>query len=440
MTATKSSKGQETEPAVAVKASRPVSILRFLASVRLAIVVLSLIAATSVVGTVIKQGGTQEEYLALYPEKTYHLIKLFGLDDAYHSPWFFFLIALFAVNLALCTFQRIKRLAGERSTKGRSAPNVKALVAAGSGFTLGAQSRDEIARRLEASYGKSRATGAAVFYEKGSLSRYGVLVIHASVLVVLLGGLMGLVAGHKGFIMLRVGEETDSAISRKRAGSVIPLGFKVRCKDFRVSFYPGGEPKEYASDIEIVGDAGEVVREGKIRVNEPLSYGGMWFYQSTYGKSNLYTFLVDGRKVVLGEQEVYNKAEAPFMVVRYAAQVHDFGPGVMVAYMDGEEPKTVWFLRDVERMRTQKVLGSRITLEKIDGQYYTGLEVSRDPGVPVVLSGFGLMLLGLYINFFTFHRRIYVADEGNSVSIAGLASRNKEALLEELKKLTEGLG
>ncbi|HBL24395.1 MAG TPA: hypothetical protein DDZ40_09810, partial [Deltaproteobacteria bacterium] len=143
MTATRSNNGKESEPA-----ARPGPIFRFLTSVRLAIVVLSLIAATSVLGSVIKQGGTEEEYLALYPEKTYHFIKLFGLDDAYHSPWFYFLLGVFVLNLVLCTLQRIRRLARERGAGKKSVPDVKALAAGGSGFTVPADSREEIFRRL----------------------------------------------------------------------------------------------------------------------------------------------------------------------------------------------------------------------------------------------------------------------------------------------------
>ncbi|HOD76395.1 MAG TPA: cytochrome c biogenesis protein ResB [Syntrophorhabdaceae bacterium] len=435
MTATKSNSGTETPPA-----SRAASLSRSLASVRLGIVVLSLIAATSILGSVIKQGGTEEEYLSLYSEKAYHFIKLFGFDDAYHSPWFYFLLALFALNLIACTVRRIRGLTGERGPGAKNAPDVKALAAAGSGFSAPVDTLGEISRRLSASsYKRKQLSERTTLYEKGSLARYGVLVIHASVLIVLLGGLIGLVAGDRGFLVLRVGETAEAAVSRERARLPVPLGFTVRCKDFNVTFYPGGQPKEYASDIEILDGAGKVLKEGRIKVNEPLSYNGVRLYQSSYGTSNSYTFRVDGREVVLAEQEVAKAGRTAFMVVRYAPQVHDFGPGVMVAYMDGEEPKTLWFLRDVERMRTRVIEGSRISLEGITGGYYTGLEVSRDPGVPVVLAGFALMLVGLYINFFTFHRRIYVVSDGAEIHVGGVAARNREGFLEELRRLSKDL-
>lgn len=416
------------------------SFFQALASVRVGIVVLSLIAATSLVGSVIKQGGTEEEYLSLYGEKTYHFIKLFGFDDAYHSVWFYLLLALFAMNLVACTVRRVRSIKGERERRAKAPPDVRALAAAGPGFTAPAGSLGEISRRLAASsYRKKKLSETAELYEKGLLARYGVVIVHASILAVLLGGLIGLVGGDRGFIVLNVGETAEAAVSRERTRRPVPLGFAVRCKDFNITLYPGGQPKEYASDVEILDGRGEVVKAGRIKVNQPLSYKGVRLYQSSYGMSNRYTFKVDGREVALGEQEVARTGRTPFMVVRYAAEVHDFGPGVMVAYMDGEEPKTLWFLKDVERMRTHMLQGSRISLEGITGGYYTGLEMSRDPGVPVVLTGFGLMLVGLYINFFTSHRRIYVVSDDAGIHVAGVAARNREGFREEIERLSKDL-
>ncbi len=411
------------------------SLFRFFVSVRLTIITLTLIAATSIVGSLIRQGAPEEEYLALYSEKTYHFIKLFGFDDAYHSPWFYFLMGVFALNLFLCTLQRLRRL---KTTGPGQVPDVYALASSGAGFATDAANKDEVIRRIGTSYARKQLSETADFFEKGRISRYGVIVIHASVLLVLAGGLMGTIGGFKAYLALRPGEEAQAAMSRRPGQSGVVFGFTVRCTDFRMSFYPGGQPKEYASYIEILDDKHNVVKRGRIRVNEPFSYKGINFYQSSYGKSNSYRFNADGRKIELGDQEVAREAKVPFMVVRYAEDVHNFGPGVMVAYMDSDEPKTLWFLSNVEKMRTHTVKGSRISLEGIDGQYYTGLEVSHDPGVPVVLGGFIMMLAGLYINFFTAHRRIYVVENSGTIVVAGTASRNRERLVEEIEKIGGG--
>lgn len=434
MTATKNN-----SPGRSAASGTPVAgrIFKFFVSIRLTITVLSLIAATSVLGTLVKQGGTEEEYLALYTEKTYRFIKLLGFDDAYHSTWFYFLIALFAANLALCTLRRIGR--GKKAAVRPSVPDIDRLMASGMGFTAPSAKGEELARKIPGGYRKKQVSDECLLYEKGSLSRHGVTLIHASVIIILLGGFIGLVAGYRGFITMRVGETINKAVLRDGKNTQVPIGFKIKCKDFRINFYPGGEPKEYISTVDILDASDRTIAERRIRVNEPLSYGGVNIYQASYGKMNRFTFLVNGQKVILGEEDVYRGGGAPFMVARYAHEVHNFGPGVMIAYMEGEKPRATWLLANVEEKRSCRIPGAKITLEGIEEEYYTGLEVSRDPGVPVVLFGFALMLFGLYVNFFISHRRIYFVYEGDSLKVAGFAPRNAERLREELKKIKEGL-
>ncbi len=410
---------------------RGIPVFRFLVSVRLTVITLSLIAATSIVGSLVQQGASEEEYLARYSERTYHFVKLFGLDDAYHSPWFYFLIGVFAINLLLCTFQRLRKLTA--SSK-RQVPDLNALVSSGAGFITGPANKDEVVRRIGPAYTKENVSETTELFEKGRFSRYGVIIVHTSVLLILVGGFVGNISGFKAYLALRPGEKASAAESRKPGQSAIVFDFTVKCTDFRVGFYPSGQPKEYASDIEILDKKGNVLKQGRVRVNEPLSYKGIYFYQSSYGRSNIYSFKADGRTIALGDREVARDAKVPFMVVEYAEDVHNFGPGVMVAYMDSDGPKTLWFLSNVEKMRSHMVKGSKISLENISGQYYTGLEVSRDPGVPLVLCGFLMMLAGLYINFFIAHRRIYVAHGPDAIIVAGIASRNKESFAEDMKE------
>lgn len=429
MSATKNSKA-DGRPIPAIS-----RVFRFLVSVRLAIIVLALIAATSIAGSLVQQGASEEECLSHYSERTYHFIKLFGLDDAYHSPWFYLLLGVFALNLFLCTIQRLKRSVAPAR---RQSYDLKGLVSSGFGFVAAPGSKEEVVRRIPSSYRRVQVSEGTDLFEKGRISRLGVVIIHTSVLLILAGGLIGNISGFKAYIALKPGDEAQAAVSRKPGQSAVVLGFTVRCTDFRMSLYPSGQPKEYASDVEILDNKGGIVKRGRIRVNEPLSYKGIYFYQSSYGRSNTYTFTQDGKTFKLGDGEVARDAKVPFMVVRYAEDVHNFGPGVMVAYMDSDEPKTLWFLSNVEKMRSHTVKGSRISLDKMSGQYYTGLEVARDPGVPVVLCGFMLMLAGLYINFFTSHRRIYVAEGPDGLIVAGAASRNRESFKAEIEKLKGG--
>ena len=74
----------------------------FLSSVKLAVVVFFLLAASSISGTIIEQGLDPQEYITRYGEKWYYWINLLSLSNVYHSWWFTLLLALLAINLAVC--------------------------------------------------------------------------------------------------------------------------------------------------------------------------------------------------------------------------------------------------------------------------------------------------------------------------------------------------
>jgi cytochrome c biogenesis protein len=404
----------------------------FLVSIRFSMFLLALIAAGSILGTFIKQGATEAEYVRLYSEATYRIIKFFGLDNAYHSAWFYTLIVLFAINLSLCTIRRVIRLAKEKNKL--EMPDAKRLLEMRFNIQVDPEKKEDAIGRLKKRYRIIRKEGADLIAEKGTISRMGVVIVHGSIVTILVGSLIGLVFGYRGFVVLKVGEAKDSILLRTASPQEKMLGFTIKCKDFRVSNYPGGQPKDYVSTIEVI-ERGAVVLEKNIRVNEPLYYKGARFYQSNYGRTNSFAFRVGDENVLLGEEEEFRKGKLAFMVAKFEEQVHNFGPGVQIAYLDGNELKAAWFLIQVDRLRSQTIQGVNVRLEEIRGEPYTGLEVSGDPGVFVVWAGFALLLFGLYVNFFTYYRRIYAVSTMGGIIIAGYALKNKEAFAKEFEGL-----
>ena len=88
-------------------------LLPVLADLRLAIILLLLIAVFSVSGTVIEQGQAIEFYQTNYPESpalfgflTWKVILLLGLDQVYQTWWFLSLLIFFGSSLTACTFTR----------------------------------------------------------------------------------------------------------------------------------------------------------------------------------------------------------------------------------------------------------------------------------------------------------------------------------------------
>jgi cytochrome c biogenesis protein len=76
-------------------------------------------------------------------------------------------------------------------------------------------------------------------------------------------------------------------------------------------------------------------------------------------------------------------------------------------------------------------------------RYYTGLQVTKDPGVWVVYSGFIIMIAGIIITFFMSHQRlcVEVIEKGKKsrVMVAGTANKNKLGMEKKLQKIARHL-
>ncbi len=436
MSATKSNGGREGQPPPSPTFLDQV--YEFLSSVTLAIALLAFIAVTSIFGTLIKQQATPAEYLSFYSDSTYAIIRFLGLDDVFHSRWFVAAISLFVLNMIFCSLPRFIKLLRSRALI--KVPNQKTLDAMGLRCLVPGKRIEDVAGVFKR-YRNAQTNEGSRVLERGSLGRYAVYMVHLSIILILVGGLIGSLFGYRGPLTLAKGEIKDSVTARGNKGEIRPLGFALKLTDFKVSFYPSGEPKDYVSNVDVM-ENGKSVLQKSIRVNDPLNYKGVNIYQSSYGSNPLFVFDIGGERVELGQGGVYKKEKLHLMAVRYEKSVHNFGPGVLVAYVqENGQPQTSWFLKDVPRLRERSILGTTVRLDDIKEEFYTGLEVSRDPGVWVVWFGFALILFGLCVNFFFYHRRIYLVEVPNKgVLVAGTALKNKEGFKEEFEKLKGRLG
>jgi cytochrome c biogenesis protein len=301
-----------------------------------------------------------------------------------------------------------------------------------------------------------------IFGERGRYSRFAVYVVHLSLLLLILGALMGAFWGWEGYVNIGEGETAD-AIDLKGGKGTKALPFTIRCDKFIVAFYENGAPKTYRSDLTFLKD-GKTLYQGPLLVNHPISLEGVRVYQASYGSSP------DGRaslafsrggqegkiiKVGPGESFSLPEKEGTVQIARMEENLMQMGPAVKILVRSGQGEVSFWVFQHIDKIRemnpgvTEQVPMFNPALFKpylfvlkgIEERYYTGLQVSRDPGAPLVAAAAVLMMVGLIGTFFSSHRRIWIkiqpAGEKTKISVAARSNKHPVVLDREVRQLTE---
>jgi len=448
----------------------------FFASVKLAIVLLIILAIVSILGTLIPQQRDAVEFASRLSPFLLQIFISLDLFDMYHSVWFRILLGCIALNLIICSLDRLPatwkrfsaRLEPDRTKPFDDLPQEQSSRT----DETPQQAGGRIGRLLQSRYRKIREKevgGDRFFYaEKGGLSHFGVYFVHLSVLLILAGGLLGSFFGFEAYVNILEGEQTDTVMLRKKMRP-LKLDFEVRCDRFTVDFYENGAPREYRSDLSFLVNGKEIKRVG-VLVNHPVEFMGVTFYQSSYGPAPGKT--VDLRisgpgsgtspipmKVESGKAVDLPGGEGTFRVIDARGDIMNMGSAVLISIQPANTNETVefWVFKNEEQALSRLPGPMRQSLkfnpaafkpytfflDGLETQYYTGLQVNRDPGVSVVWIGCFLMVAGLFFTFFTSHRRIWVRvlgiGTGSRIDVAGMANKNPVGLERELDRLMKDM-
>ena len=448
---TETTKPQDTE-------SYTDKIWDFFCSLKLTIIILLLLSILSIIGTVLQQNAPAAEYIKEYGQANYELFVKLQFVDMYHSWWFIGLLGLFSVNLICCSiknFPRVWKFVVEPAliaSPGMLKNSANRLEATSK------EDKQQLANRLSALLKKefgatqqSEKDGKLyLFAQKGIYSRFGAYATHLSILIIMAGAIIGNIWGYKAYVNIVEGTSTNQVWSRN--GQVpIDLGFTVRCDDFDVSYYPNSRrPKDYNSDLVVI-DNGQEVLHKRIEVNDPLTYKGITFYQSSYGSAGNPFFQIKVTENATGK--VLNMKASMGQQIKlpggYAFAISDFtdsgrfGPAarINVSSPDGRRGTPFMVLQKFPDFDVKR--GGTFSFSLIDFKepQFTGLQVAKDPGVEVVWLGCILMVFGSLTAFFFSHRRIWVCleDDGGKtrIQVAANAHRNQPGFslaFDELKQ------
>jgi len=431
-------------------------------SLKITISLLILLAILSIIGTLITQNATRLEYVQRYGNGLYEVLNFFNLFDMYHSWWFSAILLLLVINLITCS---LHRLPGILSQIPRGSGELEDRMLKAIPYVEKVQIRNPAKRveNIQSSLKKwfksweqiETEKAVTLFSEKGRFSRLGVPITHLSILIILIGGILGSLYGFRGHVEILEGETVDRIFLRIKDEEVPkPIGFSVRCDEFNITYYDlkGAEKhvKEYTSILTILENGKEVFKK-TVQVNHPLHYNGLAFYQSNYGAIHDVTFGIQWKgekgkaffKALEGTAVPVPNTNLIIRVLQYAQEVHNFGEGVQVVlFKPNQEPRPFWLLKKFPQLDQQRGDEFLLTFEGFAEKEYTGLSVTKDPGVWVVWIGCGLMIFGLIVSFFFSHQKIWVRipkSPGGEIVFAGSANKNRVGFEKTFGELVDGV-
>jgi cytochrome c biogenesis protein len=453
--------------------SAPRKTWQTLSSIKTGVILIILVVILSAAGTVILQRPMTDpdEMQRAYSPTMLRFLDATGLTDVFHAYWFVALLVLVSLCIIAASLQRFPNAwryfarpykSPDESFR-RALPTQAQIAIADEeqGLSAAEHALHHVGLRPERIV---RTSSFSLFSERHRISEMAVYIVHASLLLIFLGGIVDALYGWRGFLTLTPGSQSNQIEVRNGDSRTIP--FSIRCDGTGEETYTDGTPKRWWSKLAVV-DGGREVQRKEIVVNDPLVYQGLRFYQASWGRTGKLDRLILSATPASGPsrtpQEIslaLNQTVA--LDAGTSVQLAEFIPDYVV-----EDGHVYARSNDVQNPAVHLVVTSKKTnrsvnvwLPEIPGvaenasspyilepkelktEVYTGLQVSHEPGQWSVWAGVVLMAIGLTFVFYVAHVRVWVVPVVDSrgqlaLWVGGTANRNRDAFEQRFRKLVE---
>jgi cytochrome c biogenesis protein len=394
-----------------------------------------------------------------------------GLTDVFHAWWFVVLMGLVCLTIVAASIERFPNVWRFFARPYRrpdshfrsSLPIKKQISVSDPEQALAAAHRVFQKQGLRPQH-VVEDNQVSLFAERNRFSLLAVYIVHASLLLIFLGGIVDAVWGYRGFLALTNGQQASQI--QLQNGSSRALPFAIRCDGAGQENYSDGTPKRWWSNLVVLKDGSEAERK-QIVVNDPLVYGGIRIYQSSYGSTGqldkvmLTATPAKGsgaeQDISLGQDETAQLD--PQTSVRLARFIPDFvvqdnqiyarsnqpdNPAIQleVTSKKAKEPALVWIFPQFPNVSHDSKSPYNFKFRDLRMGYFTGLQVSHEPGQWLVWAGCLVMALGLFTAFYLVHMRFWamvVRDEHGrpALWVGGACNKNRAAFELRFRKLVE---
>ena len=305
--------------------SRAKRFTEFFGSMELAITLLSALAVASVVGTILQQNQSYNDYILKFGPFWFEVFEKIALYDVYAAIWFLSILGFLILSTSICVYRNAPVFMRE-ARHFRTNVQLKSLQTfkhqkewktekpVDDVMSMGAKFFNFLGLKYRPTAGDGYQLIAA---KKGGINRWGYILTHVGVIIICIGALFDSKipmmisewsgnlkpetrnisasevpdisrippsnASFRGNVQIPEGGSANIAFLNVRDGYVVQeLPFAIKLKDFRVEHYSTGAPKSFESDLVIIDDKLDKPIEATIAVNHPFIYRGFALYQASF--------------------------------------------------------------------------------------------------------------------------------------------------------------
>ena len=401
---------------------------KLIADLRFSIFLLLLISLFILIGTIIEQDQTIEFYKLNYPLTkpifgivTWNFIIILGLDHIYKTWWFFILIFLFGLSLISCTFlQQLPSLKVSRRCQFFRQTNSFYKL---KNFTIlnNFLFNKTLYKIKQKKYSIFQQKDSAYCY-KGLIGRIAPILVHFSILLVLLGTIIGALFGFKAQEMVPKTENFHiQNIIMTGQLSFIPKT-STRINDFWITYTKNKTVRQFYSDISVLNFEGQETDRKTISVNSPLISKNIYYYQTDWNLIGL-RFQPIRNEVI--EYPLVNFLNNQSKIwITWISTTSSLNEG-LIALIDNLQGycsiynESGIFLGNIELNETVFFSTPFTLLEIISS---TGLQIKTDPGIPIIYLGFFFLMVSTLMSYLTYSQ-IWVIQKNQKLFICGTTNR-----------------
>jgi len=403
-------------------------IFRLFADLKFAIFTLLLISSCSIIGTVIEQDQPIEVYKTNYPLSSpvfgflsWDRIIFFGFDHVYKTWWFLLLIFLFGCSLLLCSFlQQLPSLKVARRCQFFRTNNTFYKLNNYTILTTSSFSKILACIKME-QYSIFQQKNLVYSY-KGLIGRIAPIIVHFSMILVLVGTVVGSLFGFNS-------QETVQKTENFHIQNVLTNGKLTiipqtvgRVNDFWITYTKTKTISQFYSDISILNSKGNEIDRKTISVNYPFIHDGIYYYQTDWNLIGLRFKNVNNQTIEYPLINAFPNQEKIWLTWISNNQFTQNGIILLIDNLEGYcsiYNETGEFLGNMEINETLNVNQNLTLLEILSS---TGLQIKTDPGIPLIYSGFFFLMISTLMSYITYSQ-VWILQKNRQLFVGGNTNR-----------------